>query len=526
MHRTTLCFPVLIAAVCVTSAGGADNNAPGAWPVLGQNLRNTRNQNAEHQIGTQNVKTLAPRWVFTTGSDVSATPTVLDDAVYFPDWSGNLFAVHRNTGQLIWSHKISEYDNVSGSLSRTSPTISGDDLIIGDILNNDDTHNGANVMAVNRQTGRLHWITQVETHPAAIITGPAVVANGVAFVGVSSIEEDLATDPSYPCCSFRGSVVALDAQTGRVLWQTYTVPDNHGQPGGYSGNAVWAPAAIDVGRGLLYVGTGNNYTAPQAVQDCVNHSRRSAQSACIAADDHFDSALALDMRTGHVKWAKRLQGFDIWTVACLTNTNPVACPVPESPDYDMGGSGAILFPRMVVFPQKSGIVWSLDPDTGALLWSSVVGPGGIEGGVEWSAATDDRRIYVPLSNSDNKEYPLINGKTITWGAWSALDAGSGRILWQTAVPDHTQALGAVSVANGVLYAPSFGGNMYALDAATGAVLWTFPSGGTVVDGPSIVDGTVFWGSGYTQPTNGIGNNKVYAFAPAGGGGDESDRNQR
>ncbi len=100
---------------------------------------------------------------------------------------------------------------------------------------------------------------------------------------------------------------------------------------------------------------------------------------------------------------------------------------------------------------------------------------------------------------------------ITWGAWSALNAFTGRPIWQTADP--TQGAidsGSVSVANGVLYAGSQSGSMYALDAATGRILWSFASGGTVLDGPSIVEGVVYWGSGYAF--GGTGNNKLYAFS--------------
>src|SRR5258708_409297 len=238
------------------------------WQIAGQDLGNSWNQPAEHLINTANVHTLAPKWVFTTGSDVSATPTVDGEAVYVPDWAGNLFAVEKDSGKLIWSHTISEYDGVTGSISRVSSALHGDEIIIGDILRANAVHKGANVIGLDRDTGVLRWITQVDTHAAAIITGSPVIYKGVVFVGVSSNEEALATNPHYACCSFRGSVVALDAKNGRLLWKTYTVPDNGGRPGGYSGGAVWQPPAIDPRRGSLFIGTGNNYTAPQNVEDC------------------------------------------------------------------------------------------------------------------------------------------------------------------------------------------------------------------------------------------------------------------
>src|SRR6201998_3499955 len=135
------------------------------WRIAGQNLSNTWSQPAEHSISPTNVGGLTTKWVFTTGGDVSATPTVDGDAVYFPDWAGNLFAVNKDSGQLIWSHKISEYDGVQGAISRVVPAVDTNHVIIGDILSGNKVHKGANVISVDRQTGAIQWITQVETHP-------------------------------------------------------------------------------------------------------------------------------------------------------------------------------------------------------------------------------------------------------------------------------------------------------------------------------------------------------------------------
>ena len=503
----------LSSAVALSAQSRSPKSRSGQWRIAGQNLNNTWSQPAEHSISPANVKDLSPKWVFTTGGDVSATPTVAGDAVYFPDWDGNLFAVKKDSGRLIWSHKISEYDGVEGAVSRVSPAVDDDQLIIGDILSSKQTHDGANVLSVDRETGTRQWITQVDSHPAAIITGSPVVFDGVVYIGVSSNEETLALDPAYPCCSFRGSIVALDAKTGEMLWKTFDMPENGGQPGGYSGGAVWQPPAIDPKRGVLFIATGNNYTAPADVEACQNVT---PTADCAAADDFFDTALALDLKTGEIKWSKRLQGFDTWTVACHlpTGTNP-NCPVPSSPDFDLGGSGPNLVGNIVGFGQKSGIYWALNPDNGNIVWSRPVGPGASLGGIEWGTATDGKRIYVAITNSDLLPYTLVpSGQQINWGSWSALDVATGKILWQTADPTPGAIdRGSVSVANGVVYAGSNSGQMYALNATTGNILWNFASGGTVLDGPSIVDGVLFWGSGYRE-IRGTGNNKVYAFALA------------
>ena len=248
----------LLLASTLSAQGQSDVFRSGQWRIADQNLNNSRSQPAEHSISPANVQGLRPKWVFTTGGDVSATPTVDGDAVYFPDWGGNLFAVKKESGGVIWSHKISDYDGVSGAISRVSPAVDHDQLIIGDILSSNQVHDGANVIAVDRETGNLRWRTQVDNHPAAIITGSPVVFDGVVYIGVSSNEEGLAENPAYPCCSFRGSIVALDAKNGAMLWKTFDMPDNGGQPGGYSGGAVWQPPVIDPKRGTLFAATGNN----------------------------------------------------------------------------------------------------------------------------------------------------------------------------------------------------------------------------------------------------------------------------
>ncbi len=498
-------------------AGNNDRNAQ--WVVAGHDLNNSRSQPSENRIGPGNVNRLTARWVFTTGSDVSATPTVAGDAVYFPDWAGNLYAVRASNGGLIWSRQISQYNGSAGSISRVSPAVFENSLILGDNVSQNVAHNGAHVMSVDRNNGDLRWITQVDAHPAAIITGSPVVNGEIVYIGVSSNEESLATNNTYPCCTFRGSVVALNAVTGAMLWKTYDVPPNSGQTGGYSGGAIWQPPAIDLARGSLYIGTGNNYTVPSTVLTCEANAEASGihEGNCTAPDDHFDSALSLDLSTGGIKWAHRLQGFDAWNVACISAPKGVNCPSPSGPDYDMPGSGPNLLHNLVGFGQKSGIYWALDPDNGNIIWSTIVGPGSTVGGIEWGTATDGSRIYAAIANRSHTAYTLQpNGPTITWGSWAALDVATGKILWQVADPTSGAIdMGALTVANGVVYAGSGSGSMYALHALTGQVLFSFASGGSVVDGPSVVNGTVYWGSGYRR-INGIGNSKVYAFSLPGG----------
>jgi polyvinyl alcohol dehydrogenase (cytochrome) len=139
---------ILLFVLALSAQSRSSESRSGQWRIAGQNLGNTWSQPAEYSISPANVSGLSPKWVFTTGGDVSATPTVDGDAVYFPDWDGNLFAVRKDSGKLIWSHKISDYDGVDGAISRVSPAVNGNQLIIGDIVSRNKVHNGANVMSV------------------------------------------------------------------------------------------------------------------------------------------------------------------------------------------------------------------------------------------------------------------------------------------------------------------------------------------------------------------------------------------
>jgi polyvinyl alcohol dehydrogenase (cytochrome) len=147
--------------------------------------------------------------------------------------------------------------------------------------------------------------------------------------------------------------------------------------------------------------------------------------------------------------------------------------------------------------QKSGIYWQLDAATGKVLWSAAPGPSGQQGGIQWGSATDGRRIYVAEANSQNKPYKLQNGKTITYGSFLALDARTGKMIWQIGDPSKGSDKAPLTVANGVLYAGSVTGYMYAINAATGQVLWQKKGQGTSLAGPAVVGGSVFWGNGYT-----------------------------
>ena len=257
-----------LGAVLCGVAGSAQAQGGGSlWTSAGQNIANTRFQSAESKISVGSVGGLIVKWAFATGGDVSATPAVDGSKVYVPDWAGNLYAVDRKTGKAAWSVKIADATGVPFDKARATPVIAGDTIIIGtqgSILVPGGAP-GGKLIAYDKNTGAVRWITTLETHFAAIVTQSATVHDGRVYVGVASMEEALAGFlPGYPCCSFRGSMLALDVDTGAILWKTYLAP------AGYSGNAVWGSSpAVDVKRGQLYIATGNNYSVPPDAQSCV-----------------------------------------------------------------------------------------------------------------------------------------------------------------------------------------------------------------------------------------------------------------
>jgi polyvinyl alcohol dehydrogenase (cytochrome) len=515
-RRLALATAALAALAVVSQAlalAGGPQLGP-SWRMIGRDPAGSRNQPFEHRVGPSNVAGLAAKWVATTAGDVSATPAVVHGAVYFPDWGGKLWKLDTDTGAVIWSHSISEYTGIAGDISRTSPSLAGNTLVIGDLM-------APNMMGIDAETGELRWITQVNPHPRGIITGSPVLAGNRIYVGVSSREGG-----PGPTRIFQGDFVALDAHTGRIIWQTYGLPDNGGVPGLWAGAAIIAPPAVDRKAGLVYGTYGNLYNSPPSVAACNAASPNGFSESCILPGAYFKSLVAFDIRTGEPRWSYRVQGHDPWVRACGAQPASVTwCPAESDGEkWDLGGSGPNVFQTgkgkhardVVGLGEKSGVYILLDAETGEFLWNTLVGPGGDQGGMEWGTAYDGDRIYVAITNHHHIPYRLTpSGVTATGGSWAALDPDTGAILWQTGDPQGAWDLAPLTVANGVVYASSVaktGNQMYALDAATGAILWQFAAGSSVNSGPAVMDGSVYWGSGYARAAEGNGNTKFYAFS--------------
>ncbi|KAL1804362.1 hypothetical protein ACET3Z_033009 [Daucus carota] len=499
-----VCFLLIIPLVLFIVADYAEAE----WYNHGGDISNSRSAVGEFKISRKTVKNLHLRWKFFVGNDISATPAIANGVVYVPSWNGYLYALNAFTGDLVWKQHIGQLTglpatrtNVNASVSRTTPVVAGDMLLVGIY--------GAGVMiGLERLTGELVWSTTIDSRPLVVITSSGTVHMGALYVGVSSLEETL---PANLCCTFRGSMVKMDVRTGAILWQTYTLPDNGGRLGGYSGAAIWGSSpSIDIPRGLVFAATGNLYTAPEEVQRCEeeqnNQTTATGPDKCIGPDVNFNSMLAFDMNTGRIRWSRQLGGYDIFFFACLVPNNP-DCPSGPNLDADFGEAPMLLtifadgrVRDVVVAVQKSGFAWCLDRSNGEIVWFRKAGPGGNEGGGIWGAATNGKMVFTNIANNDRIRFRLApSNMTTTAGAWVALDANTGEILWTTANPGNDTCQGPVSLANGVLFAGSVAANgpLYAMDADTGTILWSYNTGATIYGGVSASYGCIYLGHGYT-----------------------------
>ena len=548
-HRTSAPRVLGLGLLASFASASAFAQAPPSWASAGGDSANSHavlsvqgNITSATQINPATAGKLAVKWTFTPSGDISATPTVEAGGLYVPDWAGMLYKVNPKTGAQIWSHAVCDYtsscNTSNASISRTSPAIGSSVIVIGDAMAHYNRSNyGAVVVGVNKTTGAKAWTTIVNnSSPYASVLGSPVIYNNVAYVGTASWEEGVAgSNPSYQPV-FRGNVTALNINTGAIIWQFTTVPAGYaGGPVPGSGMSVWPV------KNALLVATGNNYAVPSAVSTCVGKAGSSlpAQRACMDPTNYVDSMLSLDLTTGQPKWTRLMAGADNWTEACYYGN--AACPKPTGTDSDFAQAPLVAWllnftnvsddrggtsqSYLMGAGRKSSQWYAVNPANGGLFWTTYVGTGGME----WGSAlnTDDHNlVYFALHNPGHVSQTIIgqsgtNPTTWNAGAWGALDIRTGAKKWM--VPTVGKDLqntsqgaiapGCLSFTNRVLFAGASSGYFVALDANTGRVYWTYPTGGTVVSCPAIYDETVYWGTGYAR--NGVGKHALYAFSVSG-----------
>jgi polyvinyl alcohol dehydrogenase (cytochrome) len=476
----------------------AAGNPAHAWTSWGGGVTNLRFQPAAAAgLNAATTGRLRLKWAFGV-PDVTAMraqPVVENGTVLFGGGT-MLYAADASTGCSRWATELPAPLRSGLAMG----TVGGKKLVFfGD--------GGANVHAVDAVSGTPVWQTHVEKHPAAVVTGTPLFHEGRLYVPVASIEEGTAMVPGYVCCTFRGSVVALDAATGEVLWQAYTIDQaatvaRTNKLGahslGPSGVGVWSTPTVDVAKKLIYVATGDNYSDPPT--------------------EGSDAVLALAMDTGKIVWSRQFSANDAFNVSCVM-PGPKNCPDAGGQDSDFGASPILLSRsggrRILLVAQKSGAVYGIDPDQeGKPLWKAQLGKGGMLGGVEWGPATDGKRLYVAISDESFTAQGLDPAKG---GGLYALSLDTGKQVWmaepspcdsrQPCSPAQTSAVTAIP---GVVFSGALNGHLRAFSSAEGRVLWDFDTGeafetvnkvpakgGSIsVAGPVVAGGMVYVLSGY------------------------------
>lgn len=507
---------------------GAWSDTPGwkttsAWSSWGANLTNTRFQSAaDAGLTADDVPKLAPKWTFAFPDTavLRSQPAVYRGRVFAGSQDGSVYSLDAATGCVHWTTMVQAEVRSGISIGEVAGKPM---LFFGD--------SSGFIYALDGETGKQVWKLQPEEHPASKATATPVFYQGKIYVGISSLEEALAVSQSYVCCTFRGSISAINAADGKVIWKRYMVPEpkdrpksKHGSPvKGPSGVGIWNAATLDPERDTLYVGTGDNYSDPTTSMS--------------------DAIAALKMSTGEILWVKQLTAKDAWNSSCYL-TGKVNCPDSDGPDFDFAGSPILISlpsgKRALVVGQKSGVAWGLDPDRkGQILWQTRVGKGGTVGGIEWGTATDGRNLYIALSDVAFRVERIQGGNDRLYeidptkgGGMFALRVDNGERMWATPPPgcgDRRPCSPAQSAAvtgiPGVVFSGSLDGHLRGYATGTGKIIWDYdtahefktvngvPGKGGAMDvgGPIIANGMMFVLSGNAQ-RSGLPGNVLVAFA--------------
>ncbi len=426
-----------------------------------------------------------------------AQPTVAGGRLFVASENGEVHALDPKTGCSHWTFKAQAGVRTALTVApySTSGGSNGYAVYFGD--------SKANAYAVDADSGQQVWTRKVDEHRSAAITGAPAVYNGRVYVPVQGLnEEGQGGRGSYECCTFRGSVVALDANTGAEAWKTYTISQPARQRArsaegvqtwGPAGGGIWSAPTIDPKRRMLYVATGNGYADPP--------------------QPTTDAVIALDLQSGAIKWVRQTTASDNWTMGCQAqNPNKPQCPETLGPDYDFSASPALVTVKgrdLLFLPQKSGLAYALDPDNeGAVLWQYRLGQGSGLGG-QWGAAVDGEVAYVGVADL----------QTQNPGGMRAVRLDTGQQVWS--MPPQQKLCadgrgcsaaqgGAVTAIPGAVLSGSLDGGLRAYAAKDGAIIWTFDTnrefptvngvkangGGMDGPGPVVAGGMLYVNSGY------------------------------
>ncbi len=489
------------------------------WKGWGGDIVNSRFADAATAgMAAGDVPKLKLKWAFGLGDGTAVRSQVAvgGGRVFVASLTGQVYSLDAKTGCIQWTF--------DAGASVRSPVVLGPAGTSGKPVAIYFGDQAAHAYSVDASTGKLLWEVAASDHPAAMITGGAQLHGGVVYVPISSYEEVLAASPGYECCTFRGSVVALEAATGKTIWKTDTIaeaaqPTEKNKAGtqlrGPSGAAVWSSPTFDEKLNLLYISTGDNYSTP--------------------ASKTSDAVLALDAKTGKVVWSKQVTPDDVYNMG----------PMASGHDFDFGQPPILVAlangRRALVLEQKSGIASALDPDReGEILWQTRLGLGGSLGGIEWGSAADGQNMYAAVSDQTvsgipDKSSPLgyrLVLDPVKGGGLFALRLSSGEKVWSAKPPscgDRKQCSpaqsAAVTATAGAVFSGSVDGHLRAYSTLTGEVIWDVDTereyetvngqkanGGSLdVAGPVISHGILYVNSGYGQ-WGGMPGNVLLAFS--------------
>ncbi|MVM32962.1 PQQ-binding-like beta-propeller repeat protein [Spirosoma sp. HMF4905] len=465
----------------------------------GGNLEGTGYRSAQQAgISPTTVGNLKLKWsfAFPDVSQVRSKPAIVGDWLIIGTHFGEVYSIHKKTGKIGW--RFLAKAAVRGAIS----VVQSNDGIRAFFADNN-----TNAYAIDVKTGNLLWESKAGKHPQSGNTGSVAVYDNMVYVPLTSNEVVSVLDPTYPCCSSSGEIVALDARSGKEVWRHRVITEEakvagkkkNGSPFyGPSGAIVWSSPTVDTKRGLLYFGTGENYTSP--------------------ATTTSDAIQALNLKTGKLAWSFQSTKDDTWNLACPGNPN---CPEKVGPDFDFG-MAPILTKQpsgkdILVVGQKAGIVYGLSPDNGKVIWQTRIGRGGALGGIHWGMATDGKYVYA--ANADNKYgiNPKVDSLIKPEPGLFALDIATGKIVWKTAAPSCDGKKGCIeansaapTVIPGLVFAGTLDGHIRAYSTTDGKILWDYDTvkayqsvngiegkGGSI-DGsaPVVADGMLFVNSGY------------------------------
>ena len=463
------------------------------------------------------------KWAFSYPSALRARsqPSIAMGAVFSGSQDGSVYAFDLETGCARWVFRAPAEVRTAIVISPEKATSENPPLaFFGDLL--------GKFYAVNALTGELVWSRRMDDHPSTTLTGSPAYYKGFLYVPVSSLEVIAAADPNYACCTFRGKVVKLNARNGDVIWEHFTVTEEPKEVArtsvgtpimSPSGAPVWSSPTIDEKRGLIYFGSGENYSSP--------------------ADGNSDSIIAVHIDNGKRAWTKQSYADDAWNVACMMENNP-NCPPEDGPDFDHGSSpilAQLANGKDIMFVgQKDGRVLGLDPDNaGEVLWSVKVGRGSIQGGVHFGMTAEGTRIYAPINDMNNTNNGKFLDPELARPGVHAIDGNTGKVLWShvqenVCPPDlafcDPGISSAISSFPGGVVAGHMDGFVRGYDGQTGEVLWEYDTKPEIVGvngvvghggsmsgaGSAIADGHIVINSGYGLYSHSPGN-LLLVFAP-------------